>query len=192
MDAAGGVEELLRLPEPVRELLEQGGRCFDLRDGRQVLLKVVDFALSAHPTRRVARNSRSALRIARSSSALADAGSVTSIRSPENSVTRICVPESPVPELACMEMISPGLVTTPSAHKKPAAKSSSCPGVRIVTTRGFPLTRISRGSSTTTRSCSSRSPRRRTGTDRRPGSSACSDDMPGSYQAQSFRRPSAA
>jgi hypothetical protein len=41
------------------------------------------------------------------------------------------------------------LAITPSVSRKPCASSISDPGVRIVTVIGLPLTRISRGSSTT-------------------------------------------
>ena len=63
----------------------------------------------------------------------------------------------------------------PSAWRKPAASSSSFPGVRIVTTSGLPSTRISSGSSTTMVSRSTRSPRRRTVTVLRASKSAASE-----------------
>ena len=42
--------------------------------------------------------------------------------------------------------------TTPSVRQKPAASSRSCPGVRMITARLWPSTRISMGSSTTIQS----------------------------------------
>ena len=44
--------------------------------------------------------------------------------------------------------------TTSSASRKPAASARSSPGVRMITAKGEPLTRISIGSSTATRSAS--------------------------------------
>ena len=41
---------------------------------------------------------------------------------------------------------------TPSVARNPAARSMSCPGVRMVTASGWPPTRISSGSSTASRS----------------------------------------
>ena len=49
-------------------------------------------------------------------------------------------------------MLAIGPASSPSPCRKPAASSSSWPGVRIVTASARPRTRISSGSSTATRS----------------------------------------
>src|SRR6266571_2105340 len=51
-----------------------------------------------------------------------------------------------------MPAMSPGLATTPSAARNPAARSMSSPGVRMVTVSAAPFRRISSGSSTASRS----------------------------------------
>ena len=65
----------------------------------------------------------------------------------------VALVSTPAPRIAA---ISSALSMMPSVSKNPAASSTSCPGVRMVTVTGAPFRRISSGSSTASMSSTAR------------------------------------